>query len=188
MRDPAFDPFFELLFRWNRVYNLTAFQGVEEAMREGVAPSLLASPLLPQGGRFLDVGSGGGFPAIPLLLARPDLSATLCEPSHSKAAFLREAGTVLKLPLRVEAKTVEAFLRASHERWDAVTVRGVRLRKSLLKQLASVLSPGGILLIWSGGDRAGQYEDWLRGGGMEVAVAPAGGGTQLLSGRVPRGT
>lgn len=188
MVDPTFAPFLDLLFRWNKAYNLTAFEGPEEAMKEGVAPSLLAAPLLPEGARFLDVGSGGGFPAIPLLLARPDLRATLCEPSHAKAAFLREAGARWKLPLRVEARPVEALLRASAERWDGVTVRGVRLRKGLLKQLASVLSPGGILLIWSGGDRAGHYEEWMGGCGLEVHRTPAGGGTLLLSGRVPRGT
>jgi 16S rRNA (guanine527-N7)-methyltransferase len=188
MKDPIFGPYLELLFRWNRAHNLTAFEGEGEAMREGVAPSLLAEPHLPRGARLLDVGSGGGFPAVPLLLVRPDLRATLCEPSHAKAAFLREAGALLKLSLRVEAKTVEAFLRSSGERWDAVTVRGVRLRKGLLKQLASVLSPGGVLLIWSGGDRAGQYEEWLRGCGLEVVCVPAGAGTQLLAGAVPRGT
>lgn len=181
--------FLELLFKWNRAYRLTAFESPEEARALGVEPSLAAEPLLPQGARVLDVGSGGGFPAVPLALARPDLAFTLTEPSLSKAAFLREAAIQFGLNMSVCAQPVENRLRNSDERWEAVTIRGVHLRKGLFKALAGALVPGGVLIVWSAGDRADQYEGWMRDLGMDARRDPLPGGPLfLIWGRVPRGT
>lgn len=181
--------FLELLFKWNRAYRLTAFESLEEACTLGVAPSLAAGPLLPRGAQVLDVGSGGGFPAVPLALARPDLVFTLTEPSLSKAAFLREAAVQLGLNMSVSAQPVENRLRRSDERWEGVTVRGVHLRKGLFKTLVGALAPGGVLIVWSAGDRADQYEGWMRDLGMTPRRDPLPGCPLfLIWGHVPRGT
>jgi len=187
--DRKVDRYLELLFKWNAAFALTAFSGREEALTMGVAPSLLAAPLLPYGARVLDVGSGGGFPAIPLAIARPDLHLTLTEPSHPKAAFLREAARDLGLTYRVESRTAEAVLAADQEPWCAVTVRGVHVRKGLLKRLVRALIPGGILIAWPAGLRADQYAEWMEKLGLEVEKRPLlAEPLTLLIGHVPRGT
>jgi 16S rRNA (guanine527-N7)-methyltransferase len=184
------DAYLELLFKWNRAYRLTAFESREEALSVGVEPSLALRDDLPAGAEILDVGSGGGFPAIPLALARPDVRITCTEPSLGKAAFLREAKVQLGLNLLVEAAPVEWLLEEASHPWQVITVRGVNLKRGLLKRLIAALSPGGLLAIWSGGEREAHYAEWSRAAGLEVeerrlASTPP---ITLLLARVPRGT
>lgn len=187
----AIEAYLTLLFKWNRAYRLTAFESVEEARSIGVGPSLALKDEIPPGAEVLDVGSGGGFPAIPLAMARPDLHITCTEPSLGKAAFLREAKVQFGLNLTVEALPVERLLPPAPGRaWLAVTVRGVNLKRGLLKRLVAALAPGGILAVWSGGEREANYAEWARAAGLEVeerqllATPPV----TLLLARVPRGT
>src|SRR3970040_766747 len=66
------------LSRWSARLNLTALRTPEEVVREGILDSLACLPLIPPGPlQVVDVGSGAGFPALPLKLVRPDLSVTL---------------------------------------------------------------------------------------------------------------
>ena len=187
--DPKIEAYLDLLFKWNKTFALTAFSDRQEAVALGVAPSLLAVPHLPQGARVLDVGSGGGFPAVPLAVARPDLELVLAEPSNPKAVFLGETARALGLGYRVEAKTAESLLAVEARAWDAITVRGVHLRKGFVRKIAKSLKPGGVLLVWAAGTRAEQYRSWMAELGLEVewSLVPK---AQLafLAGHVPRGT
>ncbi len=180
--------YLDILFDWNRSARLTAFKDRKEALRRGVEPSLLGAPLIPEGARVLDVGSGGGFPAVPIALARPDLSFLCTEPSTRKASFLREVTKVLGLAIEVEAAQVEAVL-ARDEGYGALTVRGVRLRRGLMKRLAGALEEGGAFLVWTGGDRLERYAGWMKDLGLSLPEhGVAEGAVTLLEGRVPRGT
>jgi len=88
---------YELLLRWNRVLNLTTIDSLEEAIERHYCESLfLAAHLNPRPLRLADVGSGAGFPGIPVAVVRPDCTVTLIESHKRKAAFLREA--TRKLP------------------------------------------------------------------------------------------
>ena len=183
------DEYLNLLLKWNRPAGLTAFEGREEALAKGVLPSLAAEPWLRAGWRVIDAGSGGGFPAIPLALKRPDLRWTLVEPNVAKAAFLREAARQLALEAEVVEATLEALLAGEQRQWDAATIRGLRLRKGPLRRLVRALSPGGRILVWSAGERATGYRLWLEEIGLAVRPVPTGQhGLVLLSGDVPRGT
>jgi 16S rRNA (guanine527-N7)-methyltransferase len=187
VNDPG-KAYLDLLFKWNRAVRLTAFTDTAEAMDRGYRPSLAALPHLAEGARLLDLGSGGGFPAIPLALERRDLRVTCCEPSREKCLFLREASVRLGLDLEVRTVTAEELLR-TETRWDAITVRGLKLRRGVLRRTVKALNPGGVLLVWSGGDRAGHYAAWMRAEGLEVSEAPqAEAGVVLVAGIVPRGT
>ncbi len=188
--DPKLSAYVDLLFKWNRAVRLTAFETKEEAHSMGVLPSLAIADEIGREGTLLDVGSGGGFPAIPLAIARPDLRVTCTEPSLQKAAFLREMAVQLDLNLSVETCPAEMLLRRSQVRWDAVTVRGVHLRHGLLKRMASSLAPGGLMAIWSGGEREQSYAKWASEAGLlvERQVLPTFPPVSLLLARVPRGT
>lgn len=85
-----------LLQRWNRRANLTAVSEAGEAAALLYGDSLAACGVLPAG-RCVDVGSGGGFPGIPLAIARPDVSFCLLEPRRKRASFLRVAVQELDL-------------------------------------------------------------------------------------------
>lgn len=83
---------YELMVRWNRTINLTRIEGVEEAVDRHYAESLFLGASLPQGPlRIADVGSGAGFPGIPIAILRPDVAMSLIESHKRKSAFLKEA-------------------------------------------------------------------------------------------------
>jgi len=83
---------YELLLRWNRVLNLTAIDSLEEAVERHYCESLfLAVHLPPEPLLIADIGSGGGFPGLPVAVLRPDCRVTLIESHQRKAVFLREA-------------------------------------------------------------------------------------------------
>src|SRR5580698_4081735 len=83
---------YDLLTRWNRVLSLTSVRTVEEAVERHYCESVLAASRLPEGPLSVaDIGSGAGFPGIPLAIARPDCRVVLIESHQRKAAFLKEA-------------------------------------------------------------------------------------------------
>lgn len=85
-----------LVQKWNRVHNLTAIRDPEMMLMGHVLDSLAVVPYI-TGPRVADVGSGAGFPGIPLALSRPDWRITLIESNHKKAAFLQQARIDLQL-------------------------------------------------------------------------------------------
>lgn len=183
------EKYLNLLFQWNKGVRLTAFADRAEATAHGVAPSLEALPHLPEAGEVLDIGSGGGFPALPLALARPALHITCCEPAKRKAAFLRFAGRELAPNLSVAEAMAEEFLRGKPAAFDAVTVRGVRLKRPLLRLLKGALLPGGALVVWTGGETLRAYRLLFESVGMVgLSERPLDEGSTLLCGNVPRGT
>jgi 16S rRNA (guanine(527)-N(7))-methyltransferase RsmG len=113
---------YELLVRWNRVINLTSIRGLEEAVVRHYCESLFLGLHLPRGPvSVLDVGSGGGFPGIPMAVLRPDCRFTLAESHQRKAVFLREV-TRGDVRIHVEARRAEEV----PGRFDWVVSRAVR--------------------------------------------------------------
>lgn len=93
--------------RWNRVLNLTSIGGLEEVVVRHYCESLfLGAQLPPEAVSILDVGSGGGFPGIPIAVLRPDCQVVLAESHQRKAVFLREA-TRGWSNVRVESRRAE---------------------------------------------------------------------------------
>jgi|SRR5579871_266505 len=93
----ALQAHYELLLRWNQRLNLTRVDSLEQAVERHYCESLFLAKhlgLIPL--RICDIGSGAGFPGIPIAIARPDCTITLIESHKRKAVFLREASR--KLP------------------------------------------------------------------------------------------
>ena len=91
----------ELLQKWNRVYNLTAIRSANEVVTHHLLDSAAVVPLfqkrMPQARRVLDVGSGGGLPAVPLALLRPDLQVEAIDAVGKKVAFINQVAIDLGL-------------------------------------------------------------------------------------------
>lgn len=96
---PAWAAYDALVETWNARQNLTGGKDAQSRAEILFADAVVLDDpeLLPEGARFVDVGAGAGAPAIPLLLARPDLRATLVEPRRLRVAFLRTAIGALEL-------------------------------------------------------------------------------------------
>jgi 16S rRNA (guanine527-N7)-methyltransferase len=91
------DTHFELLHRWNKVLNLTSVRKPDEIVERHYCESLFLASRLPPGAlRIVDLGTGAGFPGIPIAVARPDCIVTLVESHKRKGVFLREASRKLR--------------------------------------------------------------------------------------------
>ncbi|HLM24746.1 MAG TPA: 16S rRNA (guanine(527)-N(7))-methyltransferase RsmG [Pyrinomonadaceae bacterium] len=101
------DQYYSLLIRWNNRLHLVAPCSPEEFATRHVLESLLLLKHLPQNAKIADIGSGGGLPIIPCLIARPDLNSTLIESSQKKAVFLREALNAVRRNSAIVARPFE---------------------------------------------------------------------------------
>lgn len=144
----------ELLFRWNSKINLTSLNDPDEAVdRLLLEPILAVKHVPPTASRLLDVGSGGGSPAIPIKLALPHLALTMVEVKARKSAFLREAVRHLDLSdTRVETSRFEELLAQPqlHEAFDVLSLRAVRVESRVMMTLQAFVKPGGVLFLFRG--------------------------------------
>ncbi|MEO5823596.1 MAG: 16S rRNA (guanine(527)-N(7))-methyltransferase RsmG [Vicinamibacteraceae bacterium] len=145
--------YLSLLSVWNARMNLTALTDRDEAVDRLILEPVSAARLLPGATSLLDVGSGGGSPAIPLKVQLPHASLCMVESKIRKGAFLREAVRKLGLAnVRVESRRFEELLTDAsiHECCDVVTIRAVRVQLSTLVATQAFLKPGGRLALFRG--------------------------------------
>lgn len=153
----AIDGHARLLLAWTESINLTSIRDPAEVARLHVLDSLSAvGPLRRRGiGRFVDIGTGGGFPGIPLAVALPADRALLVESIRKKAGFLDVAVQAIGIDGRVAvvADRAESLARdpRDRERWPAVTARAVAALAELLELAFPLLLPRGILVAWKRG-------------------------------------
>lgn len=153
------EAYFLELARWNRKINLTAFQidddSSDEAVDRLLVEPVMAARHIPASARSLmDIGSGGGSPAVPMKLSRPELSLTMVEVKVRKSVFLRQVTRLLELTkTEVENTRFEELLArpALHESLDVVSIRAVKIETSTLMGLQAFLKPGGHLLNFAAG-------------------------------------
>ena len=144
----------ELLQRWNVRINLTALADNDEGLDRLIIEPLSAAKHLPGTGSLIDIGSGGGSPALPLKIVKPGLTLRMVESKTRKGAFLREAVRELKLPsVEVDVCRYEELLARPelHEYHDVLTVRAVRIERTALRNLQAFVRPGGLLGLRRGG-------------------------------------
>lgn len=143
--------YYELLTRWNRKINLTSLSNPDEAVDRLLIEPLVASAVLPRCVRLLDLGSGGGSPAIPLALALGAPSIVMVESRNRKATFLREAARVVGISAVVEAVRFEELdARASYRgALDLVSVRAVRMDAAALDLTGRFLKPSGVIALFA---------------------------------------
>lgn len=138
-----------LLERWNHRMNLTALDRPDDAVdRLVVEPLLAARHLDADAESLIDLGSGGGSPAIPLKIAVPRLALTMVESKTRKSVFLREVVRHLGLPdVSVETVRYEQLLTRPEffETFDVASIRAVRVETQDLRTLQAFLRRGGEL-------------------------------------------
>lgn len=173
----AIDGHVRLLLAWTAAINLTAIREPSAVATLHVVDSLSAVPWLDprRPTRLLDLGSGGGFPGIPLAAALDRAAVTLLEPVAKKARFLETAiaatgldGRVAVVPARAEALAADPLERG---RWAIVTARAVGALADLIELAFPLLEPGGALVAW----KRGALDDELAA--ARRALEALGGGT-----------
>jgi 16S rRNA (guanine527-N7)-methyltransferase len=143
--------FAALLRKWNAVQNLVSRETVDQLWPRHIEDSLQLVPLLRASDRrIIDLGSGGGFPAIPVAIATrgSERRFTLVEPIAKKAAFLRAVARELDLPITVEAKRAEQV--DSRETFDLVTSRALASLAEIMQLAARFSTTANHMLLHKG--------------------------------------
>jgi 16S rRNA (guanine527-N7)-methyltransferase len=144
--DAALGGFSAELTRWGARMNLVGSTN-PDAIRRHIEDSLAAAPHLPRNASVVDLGSGAGFPGIPLALARPDLRLTLVEIREKRVAFLRHAARELSLAIEIRVTSIEA---PSGSDFDFALLRAVAKPERSLELGLPWVRPSGEVWIWSG--------------------------------------
>ena len=150
------------LAKWNRKFNLTAIRQRDEMVTGHILDSLVAAPLI-RGTSVLDIGTGAGFPGLPLAVVRPEVSFSLLDSNNKKIQFVQHAAGMLGLD-HVEAVKARAEGYAPGHRFDTVIARAVATVPKLLKIAGHHVGEGGVFVALKGRDYAKELEhipeDW----------------------------
>lgn len=143
----------EILAHWNQVISLTAVDDKTEIVARHFGESIFGASAVPiHSGRLADVGSGAGFPGLPLKIVSEGLSVVLLEPNLKKCAFLKEVTGKLGLSdVEINRSRHEDY-RPGGAPFDFVCSRALGGHRGLLRWARSVLTPDGRVVLWLGED------------------------------------
>lgn len=187
-KEVLFERFYQLLIEYNAKFNLTAITQREEVFHKHFLDSLAGAHLLPESSRVVEIGSGAGFPSLPIKLVREDLTLTLVESTGKKCNFLRTAVQELGLTgVSVVNARAEDLGReeAFREKFDAAIARAVAPLASLAEYCMPFVRVGGSFIAWKGNAdelETGRHAIHLLGGAAEVIGydLPEGYGARTL--------
>jgi 16S rRNA (guanine527-N7)-methyltransferase len=168
--------FVALLLAWQRRINLVAASTIPQLWVRHVSDSLQLLPLAPNAKVWVDFGSGGGFPGMPLACAladEPGAMVHLVESNSKKVAFLREAVRALELPAKVHQMRAEKFGDSWQERADAVTARAVAPLKTLCDQAFPLMARGAVGLFPKGQDVDAELTEAAKYWTIEAVKVPS---------------
>jgi 16S rRNA (guanine527-N7)-methyltransferase len=137
--------YIEHLARWSARMNLVG-PGGHDALRRHVAESLAAADHLPIGAHVVDLGSGAGFPGVPILIVRPDLRMTLVDSRERRIHFLRHVARHLPLDCAITRTRIE---NTPPERFEFALLRAVAPLKKALEMAAPWVVAGGEVWVWT---------------------------------------
>ena len=132
----------------NEKYNLTAITDEREIQIKHFADSILGSVAIPLNATVCDVGSGAGFPALPLAIAREDISVTLVDSLEKRINFTKTLCEHLNLKAKFFHERAEDFAKSHSESYDVATARAVAPLNILLEYVAQIVKVGGVVVAY----------------------------------------
>jgi len=144
--------FVKELLAWNRRMNLTGLSSTQRIFDELVADSLLPLGYFPDTGTCLDVGSGAGFPAVPLAICRPGIEFFLMEPNLKKGSFLKQIIRLcgLKRTEVIRGRIEKPSKPLPFQKVDIITSRAMAPLPKLIGWCTPYLAPGGLMVAFLG--------------------------------------
>lgn len=144
--------FLDELEEWNKKFNLTGLASRQSIINELLIDSMMPAPFMPDDGNLLDIGSGAGFPAIPIKICKPRLQCQLMEPKSKKIGFLKHIIRLAELEkvdvIKGRIEEQEGLLHP--EGYDVITSRGLAPLPQFLTWGAPHLTPGGLIVAFLG--------------------------------------
>jgi 16S rRNA (guanine527-N7)-methyltransferase len=170
------DRFAALLFDWQSHLNLIAASTVPVLWTRHIADSLQLLGLAPQARKWVDLGSGAGFPGLPIACALADQGSAqihLVESNNKKAAFLREAIRVSGAPAIVHAERIGDFSKRFRGELDVVTARALAPLPELLSIAYPLLKRGPLGVFPKGQDMDAELTEAAKCWSIEASLVPS---------------
>lgn len=141
--------YYKLIAEENEKYNLTSVTSPEAAAKMHFFDSILPCHILPADCSLLDVGSGAGFPAVPIRIARRDVSVTVLDATEKKCRFIEKACEAIGVQVRVVCGRAEELAKGElRESFDVVCARAVAALPVLMELTGAFARKGGLLLYY----------------------------------------
>ncbi len=163
----SFFAYLSELKKWNKKINLTAITEERDTVIKHLLDSLsyLKAFTPAPGLKLLDMGSGAGFPAIPLKIAAPDIFITMVESVKKKTSFLRHVVRTLPLEaVEIIDKRMEELPDSSHSSFDIVTARAFAEMPAALGHGVQFLKPGGLMILSRGPEETIAEQELIKTG------------------------
>jgi len=163
----AFLIYLEELKRWNRSFNLTSLKDDREiVIKHFLDSALFLKAIEGRGESIADVGSGAGFPGIPLKILKPRLRIALIEPSGKKSAFLKHMKRKLSLG---DLDVIDKRIEEMEGSFDIALTRALFKAPEFIKKARHIVEKGGFFILGKGP----AYEKELKGLPVEEIISPA---------------
>ena len=148
-QERQFLKYYDFLVSENQKYNLTAITSKEEVFYKHFLDSVLPESEITENAKIIDIGSGAGFPAVPLKIVRSDLKFTLVDSLNKRVNFLNELFILLNLSdIKAVHARAEDFIKENRESYDFAVARAVAPLNTLLEYMVPYLKVGGRCLIY----------------------------------------
>lgn len=149
------------LWEWNKKTNLTGLSSRQKIIRELILDSMIPSVFLPDHGRLLDIGSGAGFPGIPLIICKPGLTAHFLEPNSKKTSFLKQIIRLTELrQINVIRERIEKCADLLNPgKYHIITARALAHLPQVLEWCAPHLATEGVIVNFQGEQFQKSLED-----------------------------
>lgn len=146
----SFDVYYNELIEWNNRFNLTAITSREEVVLKHFIDSITAVKYIKSGNRVIDIGSGAGFPAIPLKIVKPDIDITMLDSLNKRVTFLEHMIEILKLgdARAIHARAEDLAGGKMREAYDIVIARAVARLDTLLEYTLPYIKVGGKFIAY----------------------------------------
>lgn len=148
-----FSQYYDLLSFWNKSVNLTNIIQEQEVAEKHFLDSICYFQAFPPGFldlEFLDIGTGAGFPGVPLKITFPELKLSLMDPSYKRTSFLHNLNSVLGLNLRIIERKAELWLRDHNEFFDIMMMRAIGQIDHFIDAIYEKLRQNGRIIISTG--------------------------------------
>ena len=143
-----FNLYCDFLRAENEKYNLTAITEIEEIWQKHFVDSILGSVAIPRNATLCDVGSGAGFPSLPLKIVRNDIAVTLVDSLQKRINFTRALCEKIDVQANFFHERAEDFAKAHSEKFDVATARAVAPLNVLLEYVAQIVMVGGAVVAY----------------------------------------
>lgn len=152
-----FDTYYQELVSYNEKVNLTAITEVNEVFTKHFLDSILSIDAIPVNSSVVDVGTGAGFPSLPIKIVRPDIKLTMVDSLNKRVNFLNSLCDKMKIESTNVHARVEDFAKNNREKFDVAVARAVAKLNTLLEYLLPLVKVGGLVIAYKGANLAEEF-------------------------------